>query len=94
LSDEKKDKLRMDREVALITKQVCKKHKTKKELVDDLMQHDWGKQLGKNFFFGKLARHLREKALHLGIEVKKKVTHRIVPGWEGKGKGLLQVLWE
>jgi hypothetical protein len=62
----------MDREVALITKQVCKKHKTKKELVDDLMQHDWGKQLGKNDLFGKLARDLREKELHLGIEVKKR----------------------
>ena len=47
LSDEKKEESRMDREVALLTEQVSKKLKTKIALVDDLMEHDWGKQLVK-----------------------------------------------
>jgi hypothetical protein len=41
-----------------------------------------------------LVRDLRSKATLLGIDTQKRVTHRLVPGWEGKGKGLMQILWE
>ena len=43
-----------------------------------------------------LVRDLRKKATLLGINTLKMVTHRLVAGWEGKGKGkgLLQILWE
>ena len=34
-----------------------------------------------------LVRDLRKKATLLGINTLKMVTHRLVPGWEGKGKG-------
>ena len=39
-------------------------------------------------------RDLRKKATLLGINTLKMVARRLVPGWEGKGKGLLQILWE
>ena len=41
-----------------------------------------------------LVRDLRKLAANLGINTTKLVTHRMKPGWAGKGKGLLQVLWE
>jgi hypothetical protein len=44
----------MDWEVALLTKQVREKLKTKRALVDDLMEHDWGKQLVKMSSSGSL----------------------------------------
>ena len=53
-----------------------------------------GELEGRNVLFKKLARELREKSLTIGLDIKKRVTHRTVPGWEGKGKGLLQILWE
>jgi hypothetical protein len=39
-------------------------------------------------------RDLRKLASNLGICTTKTITHRLIPGWAGKGKGLLQVLWE
>ncbi len=51
-----------------------------------------GELEGRNVLFKKLARELREKAFTIGLDTKKRVTHRTVPGWEGKGKGLLKIL--
>jgi len=70
------------------------KDKSKAELVADLMETEWGKAEGKIVISKMLVRDLRSKATLLGIETHKRVTHRVVPGWEGKGKGLLQILWE
>ena len=42
----------------------------------------------------KLLRDLKKIACNAGINVKKMVTHRTRTGWAGKGKGLLQCLWE
>jgi len=40
-------------------------------------------------------RDLRSKAALLGIDTQKRATHQLVTTrWEGKGKGLLQILWE
>ena len=47
-----------------------------------------GETIGKNVLFRKLARDLHEKVLHLGIEVKKRATHCIVPSAE-EGEGLI-----
>ncbi len=41
-----------------------------------------------------LVRDLRSKATLLGINTQKRVTHHLVTRWEGKGKGMLQILWE
>ena len=70
------------------------KDKSKGELVADLMQTEWGQAEGKIVISKMLLRDLRSKAILLGIEIQKRVTHRLVIGWEGKGKGLLQILWE
>jgi hypothetical protein len=39
-------------------------------------------------------RELRKIASNLGMGTTRTVTQRFIPGWAGKGKGLLQVLWE
>ncbi len=39
-------------------------------------------------------RELRKIALGLEINTKKHVTHKVKPVWEGKGKGMLQILYE
>jgi hypothetical protein len=69
---------------------VGKKKKSKKELVDELMQTEWAQAEGENVVSEMLVRDLRKKATLLGINTLKMVTHRLVPGWAGKGKGLLK----
>ncbi len=39
-------------------------------------------------------RELRKLASNLGMATTRTVTQRFIPGWAGKEKGLLQVLWE
>ncbi len=49
---------------------------------------------GRNALSKMLLQDLQKSAANLGIDTKKHVTHRTVSGWEGRGKGMLQVLWE
>jgi hypothetical protein len=49
---------------------------------------------GRNALSKMLLRDLQKSATNLGIDTKKHVTHRTVSGWEGRGKGMLQVLWD
>ena len=58
------------------------------------MQTEWAQAEGKNVVSKMLVRDLHKKATLLGINTLKMVTHHLVPGWEGKGKGLLQIMWE
>jgi hypothetical protein len=53
-----------------------------------------GSSGGKNVVAKMLVRDLRKKAALLGIKTLNMVTHHLVAGWEGKGKELLQILWE
>ena len=69
---------------------VGKKKKSKNELVDELMQTEWAQADGENVVLEMLVRDLHKKATLLGINTLKMVIHRLVPGWEGKGKGLLK----
>ena len=47
---------------------------------------------GRNALSKMLLRDLQKSAVNLGIVTKKHVTHCTVSGWEGRGKGMLQVL--
>ena len=70
------------------------KDKSKAELVPYLMETEWGQAEGKIVISKMLVRDLRSKATLLGINTQKRVTHCLVTRWEGKGKGMLQILWE
>ena len=94
LTAAEKEASRLDTEVALPPKKVKHREITKKELVDVLMNTDRGKDDGRLTLSKMLVRDLRKLAANLGIPTTKLVTHQMKPGWAGKGKGLLQVLWE
>ena len=64
----------------------AKEKSNKAELVDDLMQTEWGLAEGKIIISKMLIRDLQKKATLLGITTLKSVTHHLVPGWEGNGK--------
>ncbi len=58
------------------------------------MNTDRGREDERLTLSNMLVRDLRKLAANLGINTTKLVTHRMKPGWAGKGKGLQQVLWE
>ncbi len=76
----------------------AEKHRTVKlkkvEIVDLLMQTDLGKGLGKQALLNMRLADLQDKAAALSIDIMATVTSKLRKGWVGKGKGLLQVLWE
>ena len=63
----------------------------KKELVDSLIDTDHSRNAGQIALTKMTARELRKIASNLGMATTKTVTQRFIPGWAGKGKGLLQV---
>ncbi len=63
--------------------------KSKAELVDDLMQTEWGWAEEKIVTSKILVRDLQKKATLLGTNTLKIDTRSLVPRWEGKGKILL-----
>jgi hypothetical protein len=71
---------------------ICYKEITKKELVDILLNTDRGRDDGRITLSKMTVQDLRKLASNLGICTTKTITHRLIPGWAGKGKGLLQVL--
>ena len=77
---------RQDTSVELSPDKVGDKDKTKKELVHDIMQTSVGSFDGENKLSKSTLRELRKIALGLEINTKKHVTHKVKPGWEGKGK--------
>jgi len=58
------------------------------------MQTSVGSFEGENKLSKSMLRELPKIALGLEINTKKHVTHKVKPGWEGKGKGVLQILYE
>ena len=94
LAAAQKEASRLDTEVVLPLNKVGHREITKKELVDALLNTDRGRDDGRLTLSKMLVRDLRKLAANLGINTTKLVTHRMKPGWAGKGKGLLQVLWE
>jgi hypothetical protein len=85
---------RHDNSVTLSPDKVSDKEKTKKELVHDIMQMLVGSFEGKNKLSKLMLRELCKIALGLEINTKKHVTHKVKLGWEGKGKGMLQILYK
>jgi hypothetical protein len=53
-----------------------------------------GSSRGQNVVLKLLMRDFQKKATQLGINTLKMVTHKLLAEWEGKGKELLQILWE
>ena len=89
-----RESLRHDTSAELSPDKVSDKEKTKKELVRDIMQTSVGLLEGETKLSKSTVRELRKIALGLNIDTKKHVTHKVIPGWEGKGKGMLQILYE
>ena len=58
------------------------------------METELGRGLGKQALLNMRLADLQNKANALSIAVTKTPTIKICKGWVGKGKGLLQVLWE
>jgi hypothetical protein len=94
LTPKKREALRISNEFLLPPEKQGDKDKTKRELVDEMMNTPLGIAEGRNALLKMLLRDLQKSAVNLGIVTKKHVTHRTVSGWEGRGKGMLQVLWE
>ena len=66
----------------------------KTEIIELLMETELGRGLGKQALLNMRLADLQNKANALSIAVTKTLTTKICKGWVGKGKGLLQVLWE
>ena len=94
LSAVQKELSMVDRMVELPSEKNCEKEKTKKELVDSLIDTDHGRNAGRIALTKMTVRELRKIASNLGMATTRTVTQRFITGWAGKGKGLLQVLWE
>ena len=58
------------------------------------METDLGKGLGSQSLLSMQLCDLQQKAKALLIDIEHVETSKIRKGWERKGKGLLQVLWE
>jgi len=68
------------------------RNKTKDELVDEILTHEFGQVSGtRDELKKKLLPDLQDLAKKFNIEVAPKVTRKKIPGWYGKGKGLMQV---
>ena len=93
--EELREASRHDRHVPIPEEDQKEVPKTKAELVKDLMATDYGQQQeGETSLKKKLLKNLKDAAEGLGIATKKKPAHKVVYGFEGKCKGLLQILWE
>ena len=90
LTPKKREALRISNEFLLPPEKQGDKDKTKRELVDEMMNTPFGIAEGRNALLKMLFRDLQKSAVNLGIVTKKHVTHRTVSGWEGRGKGMLQ----
>ncbi len=90
----KREALRISNKFFLPPEKQGEKDKTKKELVEEMMNTPLGIAEGCNALSKMLLRDLQKSAANLGIDTKRHVTHRTVSGLEGRGKGMLQVLWE
>ena len=42
----------------------------------------------------KSLKELQRDSRNLGIDTMKKISHRVSPGYLGRGKGYVQLLWE
>ena len=94
LSDNEKENERYDvTEMIPVSKQKATKMR-KKELVHVPIKSDLDKGLGLQSQLSMQLCDLQQKAKALLIDVEHVETSKIRKGWEGKGKGLLQVLWE
>ena len=95
LSDEQREARREDDMVDLPKKSKGKpKKKLKAEFIADLLPTDVGKLHGEIGLKKKVLTELQEICTKLGINIQKTETQRRRLGWEGQGKGLLQVLAE
>jgi hypothetical protein len=94
LSAAEKESLMCDLMVKLPPNKIWDKEITKKELVDVLLNTDRSRDDGQITLSKMTVQDLRKLSSNLGISTTRTITPRLIPGWAGKGKGLLQVLWE
>ena len=90
----KREATRHDIEVPLKNNDALDSNTKKGELVHNIAETETDKVMGKVVLQKKKLHGLKLLAKDLNIETTKYLTHRTQPSWMGKGKGLLQVLWE
>jgi len=66
----------------------------KKALIREIRLKDQHELLDQQALNKMTLKELQRQAHKLGIETTYVKTHRLKTGWKGKGKGLLQILWE
>lgn len=93
-SEELREASRHDRSVPIPEEEQKEVPKIKAELVKDLLRTEYGRQEGETSLQKKLLKNLKDAAEGLGIATKKKPATKVVHGFEGKCKGLLQILYE
>ena len=91
LTDDDREKFRYDTAIDLAPDKVGMKNKTRSELIADIL--DKGYQNDGTLNKMRVS-ELKKIAGSWGVDIQKHVASRTVHGWAGKGKGLLQVLWE
>jgi len=94
ISESEREAKRHDINFEISTEKQKAKQLTKTELVEKLMETEFGKVEGRVKLRSMKATELRTKAQQLGISVIQIQTHKTIRGWEHAPKGLLQVLWE
>ena len=66
--------------------------KTKDELIDEILKHPQGIVAGnRDTLKKKLLPNLQDIAKHYNVELEERSSKKRIPGWYGKGKGLMQV---
>mmetsp|Transcript_383 Transcript_383/g.861 ORF Transcript_383/g.861 Transcript_383/m.861 type:complete len:956 (-) Transcript_383:398-3265(-) len=94
LTAQQREEQRHDREVEIPLEQRKRRVKQKSELIPELMLTGWGKLEGQMKLWKMKHPELVRKAAAQDIEINITPATKTVHGWEGKGKGLLQVAYE
>lgn len=94
LTAEERERQRHDREVEIPEDKRKERHKVKKELISELMDTEWGKKEGEIRLWKMTHAELAKMAQASSIDIKITPTTKMIYGWEGKGKGLLQIAYE
>ena len=94
LSAEEREIQRHDRVVEIPEAKRKERDKVKKELIPELMDTEYGKKEGETNLWKMKHAELAKMAEMNGIAIKITPTTKTLYGWEGKGKGLLQIAYE
>ena len=94
MSPTEREATRKDKLVPIPENKWVRKEKTKRMLVDEMLENDNTNLLERETLMKLLLLALQKMAVKMGIAIVYIKKHNLKTGWENKGKGLMQVLWE